>query len=45
MGIFSMDEYIYFKKDIEKIIKNSKDMTKEEIVEALKKAIKDLEEA
>ena len=39
MGIFSNDDHIYLSEEIEDIIIKSKNMDKEQIIEALKKAL------
>ncbi len=39
MGLFSNDNYIYLSEEIEDIIDKSKNMDKEQIIEALKKAL------
>mgnify|MGYP000384723829 CR=1 FL=1 len=39
MGLFSNDDYIYLSEEIENIIIKSKNMDKEQIIEALKKAL------
>lgn len=39
MGLFSNDDYIYLSEEIENIIVKSKNMDKEQIIEALKKAL------
>lgn len=39
MGLFSNDDYIYLFEEIEDIIDKSKNMDKEQIIQALKKAL------
>ena len=39
MGIFSKDDHIYLSEEIENIIIKSKNMDKDQIIEALKKAL------
>lgn len=39
MGLFSNDNYIYLSEEIEDIIDKSKNMDKEQIIQALKKAL------